>query len=102
MNFKHKNINKTSCWLSRSYFTHCIIRRYNTTVIYIRENRSGNLQWTLQIHWQHRVHKTQHEENKTHTQIQHNTENEKEDQHEPYHKSYVELSLLRMVSSTCL
>jgi len=47
MNFKHKIVNKTSCWLSRAYFTHCIIGRYNITLLDIRENRSGNLQWTF-------------------------------------------------------
>jgi len=34
----------------------------------IRENQRGNQEWTIQRHWQHRVHKTQQEEKKTQKQ----------------------------------
>jgi len=47
MNFKHKIVNKTSCWLSRAYFTHYSIRLCNIILIDIRENWSGYLQWTF-------------------------------------------------------
>ena len=32
--------------------------------INIRENRRDNQEWTIQIHWQHWVHKTQDEDKK--------------------------------------
>ena len=31
----------------------------DTGQINVRENRSGNQEWTIQRHWQHWVHKTQ-------------------------------------------
>ena len=77
MNFKHKIVEKNILSAFWAYFTQCIIRRYNITLIYIRENRNGNLQWTLQRHLHHRVHKTQHTKRQKHTQKQHNTEYER-------------------------
>ena len=40
--------------------------------INVRENRKGNHEWTIQIHWQHCAHKTQDEDkhNKQHNTTQ--------------------------------
>ena len=46
----------------------------------MRENRSGNQEWTIQRNWQHGVHKTHGVEKQN---KQHNTENEKDEQHGP-------------------
>jgi len=33
-----------------------------SSIINVRENRSGNQEWTIQINWQHWVHKKQDED----------------------------------------
>ena len=47
--------------------------RRQTKKINVRENRRGNEEWTIQRHWQHRVHKTQ-DKNKKYKKNTHNTE----------------------------
>ena len=60
----------------------CII---NTFQINVRENRSGNQEWTIQKHWQHWAYKTQDEDNlkkkKKKNSTQHYTK--KVEQHKP-------------------
>jgi chloramphenicol 3-O-phosphotransferase len=36
---------------------------YSLVQINVREYRRGNREWTIQRNWQHRVHKTQDEDN---------------------------------------
>ena len=48
--------------------------------INVRENRKGNQEWTIQRHCQHGVYDTQDEDRQS-TKSQHNTENQKDEQH---------------------
>ena len=45
--------------------------------INVKENRIGNQEWTIQIHWRHWAHKTQDKQN-----TKDNTENTTEKQHD--------------------
>jgi hypothetical protein len=44
----------------------------------VRETRSDDQEGTIQRHWQHWAHNTQHEDNKT---LNHNTENQNDEQY---------------------
>ena len=44
----------------------------------VRENRSDDQEGTIQRHWHHWAHKTQHEDNKT---LNHSTENQNDEQY---------------------
>ena len=52
-----------NCVLFFSVPTHDVSSKINQ--VNPRENRRGNQEWKIQRKWQHRVHKTQDEENKT-------------------------------------
>ena len=52
---------RKSKWQSRmdNLETLATLGTQETGQINVRENRSGNQEWTIQRHWQHWVHKTQ-------------------------------------------